>query len=319
MITFKLYGADGYTCQIPRIADGLRGIGHKVVYGDEKHDVIYNNNFRFDDIEEKHGDSSMFDKNGEPQKAFKIFNVLDIPPHVPDFPIETLKEQLSHADIVTCISEPVQQQLKDIGVDSHVIWNPIKDLCFDPTYKRDIKCLYVGRAADRNKRAWFLRKFVNQVVQVGSESLMDIFNGELGSNVYDGNGNIIGTQTDIDPNKGKYLGLVSDISLINLLNRSLVVALPTKFEGLGLPALEAMVCGALPLVCRDNPNSKLCPDFCIAEPNEDSVFEKWLDLINNFNKYQKIILEDYAQQSAFKFSKFSVAKNIADLYIKYKK
>ena len=41
MITFKLYGADGYTCQIPRISDGLRGIGHKVVYGDENHDVIY--------------------------------------------------------------------------------------------------------------------------------------------------------------------------------------------------------------------------------------------------------------------------------------
>ena len=113
---------------------------------------------------------------------------------------------------------------------------------------------------------------------------------------------------------GEHLGLVNDVSLNQLYNSSKIVALPSKFEGLGLPALEAMVCGAVPLVCRDNPNSKLCPDFCVAEPTVESVTQTFNALLNHFTHYQSIILDEWSSWAEFTFSKFSVAQNILDLY-----
>ena len=68
----------------------------------------------------------------------------------------------------------------------------------------------------------------------------------------------------------------------------------------------------------DNPNSKLCPEFCICEPTIESVTKKYQELLDNFPKYQKIILEHYSSQINHKFSKFSVSQNIINLYEKYK-
>ena len=61
-----------------------------------------------EDIDEEHGDSAISNS------GFKIFNVLDIPEHLEEHPVEKMREQLKQADIVTCISEPVQEQLKRI-------------------------------------------------------------------------------------------------------------------------------------------------------------------------------------------------------------
>ena len=155
--------------------------------------------------------------------------------------------------------------------------------------KREINCLYVGRSYDPNKRFDLLQNIEKYVVGPTGAS-----GGE------------------------NYLGLVNDISLNQLYNSTKIVALPSKFEGLGLPALEAMVCGAVPLVCSDNPNSNLCPEFCICEPTIESVTKKYQELSNNFSEYQKIILERYSNQINYKFSKFSVAKNIIELYKEYK-
>jgi len=289
MAKVKIYGAKEYWCQVPRIEQGFLGLGHEVVTGDD-YDFIYANNFDFSEEDLEHRDSALYYKNSSlPKKGFKMLNVLDIPPHIPNFPTDKLKDQLSMADVVTCISEPVKQQLKDIGIESHVIGNPIKDVFFDSQMKREINCLYVGRWNDPNKRFNLLENIEKYVV------------GPTG-----------------DSPSGKYLGLVNDISLNQLYNSAKIVALPSKFEGLGLPALEAMVCGAVPLVCKDNPNSSLCPDFCVAEPTVESVSQTYAYLLNHFTHYQSVILDEWSSWAENKFSKFSVAKNIIDLYEKYK-
>lgn len=278
----KVYGADFYWAQVARIKQGFISLKHSVNEGD--YDFVYSNNFDYSQIDEKHKDSPL------DNDLFKIFNVLDIPPHDLNFPLEKLKNQLDKCDVVTCISHAVQDQLLEIGVKSEVIFNPIKDVFFDPSVKRQINCLYVGRASDSNKRVNLLSNFENECVSVGPFH-----------------------------NFGQHQGLVSDVVLNQLYNSSKVVALPSKFEGLGLPALEAMVCGALPLVCNDNPNSKLCPDFCICDPDEQSVQNKYRELLNNFEDYQKIILKEYSNQIAFKFSKFKIAQNILDVYHSHEK
>ena len=289
MYKVKLYGAKEYWCQVPRIEQGFKGLGHEVVSGDN-YDFIYANNFDFGVKDSEHGDSAIYEgENYLPKSGFKILNVLDIPPHNPNFPIDKLKDQLSLANIVTCISEPVRQQLSDIGVESHNIWNPIKDVFYDPFVEKTIDCLYVGRANDPNKRFELLNNIEKIIV-----------------------GPIAGAKVE-----DNYLGLVNDVSLNQLYNAAKIVALPTKFEGLGLPALEAMVCGAIPLVCSDNPNSKLCPDFCIAEPNIESVTKTYNGLLNHFTHYQSVILDEWSSYIQHKFSKFSIAKNIINLYEEY--
>lgn len=287
MLKVKIYGAKEYWCQVPRIKEGFLGLGHEVVTSDDC-DFIYANNFDYSSADTEHGDSALYlGDSALPKKGFKIFNVLDIPPHIPDFPIDKLKSQLLLANIVTCISEPVKEQLKTIGVDAHVIWNPIKDVFYDSQMKREINCLYVGRANDPNKRFDLLQNIEKYVV------------GPTGAS------------------GGNYLGLVNDVSLNQLYNSTKIVALPSKFEGLGLPALEAMVCGAVPLVCSDNPNSKLCPDFCVAKPTVESVTQTYNTLLNNFTHYQSAILEGWSSWVQYKFSKFTVAQNIVNLYNKY--
>ena len=281
MLRIKVYGAKEYWCQVPRIKDGLIGVGHEVVTGDD-YDFVYANNFDYENIDLEHNDSAISNK------GFKIFNVLDIPPHISDFPVEKLKDQLSQANIVTCISEPVKEQLNDIGVDSHIVWNPIKDVFYDSQVKREINCLYVGRWNDPNKRFNLLDNIEKYVV------------GPTGKS-----------------SNGKYLGLVNDLSLNQLYNSTKIVALPSKFEGLGLPALEAMAAGAIPLVCSDNPNSKLCPDFCVADPTIESVTSTYNGLVNHFTHYKRVITEEWTPWVQHKFSKFSIAENIVELFQNY--
>jgi hypothetical protein len=287
MIRAKIYGDKCYWCQAPRIIQGLNGIGCSIVKNNEDiYDFIYCNNFQYDSVDTEFKNSAI------EQEGFKIFNVLDIPPHIPDFPLEKLRNQLTKADIITTISEVVKKQLKDIlDIESDVILNPIKDVfLFNYEYShRDIRCLYVGRGLDSNKRPFLLEEIYSDIISIGPC------------------GGI-----------GKYIGLVDDSILNNLYNRSLIVALPSKFEGLGLTALEAMVCGSIPLVCSDNPNSILCPDFCICEPNTKDIALKYKDLLLNFKKYQQKILEEYSFIIQKKYSKYSIAENIINSFKKRK-
>jgi hypothetical protein len=278
-MNIKVYGAKQYWCQVPRIMQGFAGLGHNVGPSD-KYDFVYANNFPYSSRDPDYQDCAL------DNDVFKIFNVLDIPTHISSFPIDQLKDELSHASVVTCISEPVKKQLHEIiGIDAYVIDNPIKDIFYDSSITKDINCLYVGRATDPVKRTHLLEPLFEEIISVGPF-------GGIGHN----------------------LGMVNDINLNQLYNRAKIVPLPSSFEGLGLTALEAMVCGAVPIVCSDNPNSELCPEFCICDPTKESISNKYQEILNNFEEYNKHIMLYCSNQIQHRFSKFQIAKNILNLY-----
>lgn len=76
-------------------------------------------------------------------------------------------------------------------------------------------------------------------------------------------------------------GYVSDDALLSLYRSSAVLACPSTEEGFGLPVLEAMAQGALPLVSRDPALAELVGDASLALPDDIGVWAdalaRWLD------------------------------------------
>jgi len=104
-IKVSILGADGYTCQIPRIKEGMELLDHTL--SEECPDLIYSN------------DSSGYEKalllKKKYPKAYLMLNFLDIPWHMPNIQKQTeslVKNYFLKADVITTISFKVK---KDIG------------------------------------------------------------------------------------------------------------------------------------------------------------------------------------------------------------
>lgn len=282
----KLYGAKAFWCQVPRIADGFRGLGHAVVKDGEEYDFIYANNPPYDIGDEEHKIPPL-DLPG-----FKIFNVLDVPVHDKNYNFDKLGEQLLKADLVTCMGELALSQLKEIyNINAVIIGQPVKDVFLDRTINKKLNGIFVGRARDSVKRFPLLRKINEEyeVVTVGNEQ----------------------------PIFGAYVGPKTDTELNLYYNSSKFVFSLTTIEG--LPALEGIICGAIPIVCSDNKISSFFPSFCIAEPSEESVYQTYKKINNNYDSYREFILEQYSFRIQKMFSKFQIARNIINSYRDCKK
>ena len=130
-IKVVIYGWDGFTCQIPRIKEGIKELGH--ILSDESPDLIYSNDPR--------GYEKALQLKRKYPKAYLILNFLDIPWHMPNIQKQTellVKNFFLKADVITAISFKVK---KDIGKfynkKVHVIYNPIKDVYFDENIKKN--------------------------------------------------------------------------------------------------------------------------------------------------------------------------------------
>ena len=86
--------------------------------------------------------------------------------------------------------------------------------------------------------------------------------------------------------------------------------LPSKAEGIGLPMIEAMICGSLPITCSDNETAKefLPPDF-ICDPDPQAIVNK-IDELNKEYKTKRELALDLGRKYKDKFNKISIAKNI---------
>jgi glycosyltransferase involved in cell wall biosynthesis len=270
--------------QISRIDQGLKALGCSFV--DESPDIVYSNNDMYDDI-------LHYAKN-QKNKPFIILNVLDLQIGNPKYNLTKVKEQLSQADAITCISKTVKNQINEVlGLDAEVIYNPVKDITHDPRVGKSIPFLYVGRANDARKRFSLIKETFKNHEEI-NQTLV-----------------ICGSE---NPNFGIYTGILSDEDLDLLYNSCKFLLLPSSFEGLGLPMIEAMLAGSIPIACSDNPTAiELCPKEFICDPNPKSFMAKLIEINKDYTEFQKISLE-YAEKYKVLMNKNTVAQSIIDIY-----
>ena len=285
-VKVAIYGWDGFTCQIPRIKEGMQSLGHTL--SDENPDMIYcNAPLEFH--------RALILKHKYP-KAFLILNILDIPWHFPNIEerIKVWKSFLDQADAVTAISLKVKKDLSQfLSKNINVIYNPVKDVYYDSSIKKDNMFLYVGRANDPIKR-----------IKLVYESLLKINDGLKSIK-------ICGSE---NPGFGSYLGVVSDKELNKLYNSTKYLYLPSKAEGIGLTMIEAMICGAIPITCSDNFTAKeFSPIDFICEPNSQSIVNKLTELNKDYKVKRELALK-FGKQYKIQFHKESIAKNIINIF-----
>ena len=286
-IKISIFGADGYTCQMPRIKEAMQSLGHTL--SEDSPEMIYSN------------DPTGYEKAMRLKKkfpsSFLIFNFLDVPWHMPNVDKQTkllVEHFLAKSDAVTAISYKVKKDLaKFLDKKIEVIYNPIKDVFYDKSIKKNNTFLYVGRANDPVKRTNLLKQAFSKTVN----GIIDI--------------KICGSE---DPGFGTYLNVVSDQELNKLYNSSKYLLLPSKAEGIGLTMIEAMICGSLPIACSDNKTAKeFLPKDFICEPNAQSILDKIEELNKEYDAKRKLALE-YGKKYKIQFDKMSIAKKILSVF-----
>ena len=286
-IKISIFGADGYTCQMPRIKEAMQKLGH--ILSEDSPEMIYSN-------DPTGYEKAMCLKKKFPS-SFLIFNFLDVPWHMPNVDKQTkllVEHFLAKSDAVTAISYKVKKDLsKFLDKKIEVIYNPIKDVFYDESIKKNNTFLYVGRANDPVKRTNLLKQAFSKTVN----GIIDI--------------KICGSE---DPGFGTYLNVVSDQELNKLYNSSKYLLLPSKAEGLGLTMIEAMICGSLPIACSDNETAKeFLPIDFICEPNSQSILDKIEELNKEYDVKRKLALK-YGKKYKIQFDKMSIAKKILDIF-----
>ena len=270
------------------IKEGFTKLGHEI--SDENPELIYANDPR--------GYKEAIQIKKKNEESPLIFNLLDIPWHMPNIQQQTkllVNQFLNQADFVSVISLKVKKDLSQfLNKKIYVIYNPIKDVYYDEDILKNNMFLFVGRANDPIKRFNLIR-----------DSISKIENGIRKIKV-------CGAE---NPNFGNYLGYVSDDELNNLYNSTQFLLLPSKAEGIGLPMIEAMICGALPITCNDNETAKefLPLDF-ICAPNPESILKCIKKLEQEYEIKRKLAFK-FGTEYKEKFNKTTIAKNILNIIV----
>lgn len=243
----RFFGGQG-----DRIEAGFRALGHEVVEHAHLADLVYS--------QDSHG-QVLRDKACEALKpgAKVILCCLDVPTHLlPHFDVNALAAELRQADAVVTISQFGQWQVRTYcGLNSTVVWNPIKPVTRSPEkrYEPFPRFLSAARRSDRNKRF---------NLAVAALQLLGYDRSELA---------LVGNEGGW----GDYMGVLRDEDLNIAYNSADFVICMGRIEGLCLGVLEAMAAGAVPLIARDLSTREellptaLFPEFAVVEPNPPSV------------------------------------------------
>ena len=278
-------GYKGPSGQVVRIEEGWLNIGGSICKLDETPDLVFAN-------DQNYYDEAISIKNKFPQTKL-ILNILDLPKkYYPNLNLNKIKEQLNHADIITTISQFSKNQIKEfLNLDASIIFNPIKDVSFK-NYDRDIDFLYIGRLWEENKR-FSLALEALSLLQIKKHQFF-----------------IAGPD---NPGHGlNYLGTVDDFTLDMLYNRAKFLICPTEYGVLGLPPIEAAICGCIPILCKDNEAVK---EFNLEkfafDPDPRKIAERIVELNNSQEAKESL---DIISKNLFNLlNKNQIARNIKEL------
>lgn len=221
------------TCQQDRIDKGLFSHGSIVAREGESVapvDLVYAN-------DSERWEAALTWRDTYSRSAKVVLNCLDLCEHCDQSTYNPYAQVplLRRADAVTSISHWTQSQLRRyMGLDSTVIYNPIKDVT-DAKRVAGVRpypyrVLLAGRLGDTSKRA---------PLAIQALILAGFTEAEVAT---------VGPQPI---GFGTHLGVVSDETLNDLYNSVECVLMTSHHEGLGLPGLEALAGGAIPIVCQD--------------------------------------------------------------------
>ena len=301
-------GAGGITSQIDRLKTAFVELGHALVEASHA-ELIYCND-----------PGTYSEKYRENNKgAIIVYNVLDYPPHIldpkkydlsmypaihhgwkRDFDVDKLTNQLKSADIITTICDHVTWQVKHFsGLEAKTIHNPIKPISNLNllNYQRirnrngeNYKYLAVGRLADPNKRSHLI------ITTLG-------ILGESSSK--------LATAGTEDIRYGDFYGELSDENLNLLFNSVEYLFLLSGFRSIGLPALEAISAGIVPIVANDCPTTAEFFGDIAVPPNAHGIAECIKS--EEWNTKARKFVNDHSEEYKQKFSPQQICKNILKL------
>jgi len=296
----KIYTADSARCewcQIQQIENGFIELGHEITENIYDADLIYQNNPWFDNI--------ISSKKSGNIKGKIIFNILDLATNVgPNaFDINRAKNQFQFADAITCISDTVKIDCENrLGISPSVIYNPIQSVSKTGVKKYRHQFLLVGRVADPNKRISLAIQALNAlgidqkyVVVTGSEMI----------------------------GYGDYAGVTKISDLNDLYNSVEYVMVPTRHAYLGLPIIEAIACGKIPIICNDLDildeffPADTFPEYRSISPTPDGLAKFIYSLESNQESksiFKNKLWFHYKSFLEEKFSSKDVARRILDIY-----
>ena len=105
---------------------------------------------------------------------------------------------------------------------------------------------FVGGIAPHKNLSRLISGYAQALSKGGMDDVHLVFVGDPEGAGFHSNYHELLAQIDADPRLGRrvhFTGFVSDEDLVALYSESLATALPSLFEGFGLPAVEAMACG----------------------------------------------------------------------------
>ena len=272
------------------IKEGFKKLGHEI--SNVNPDIVFSN-------DPTGYQDAIFLKDRYPN-SYLILNVLDIPWHFPNIEKQfqvLIKRFFNKTNSITTISYKVKKDLKNffekrIGDEIKVIYNPTKEVYFDEKIQKDNLFLYVGRANDPIKRFNLVRDTL-QKIKDGTKNLK-----------------VCGTE---NPGFGNYLGYVSDEELNKIYNSTKYVFLTSKAEGIGLPMIEAMICGSIPITCSDNETAKeFMPTDFICDPNVQSIVTH-IEKLNKVYEIKRKLAIKLGKKYKEQFNKSNVAMNILNV------
>jgi len=218
----------------------------------------------------------------------------------------------SLSEKIICISSSTSKDVHtylNIKNDKIEIIYPIYR-SFKPKRPKENKKFVIGYlgALDKRKRVDLLIELAEKIEKAKiSDLAIEIW----------GRGNLYEELKEKSKNFGNIVslrGFASEKELEKTYNSFDFFVFPSKYEGFGLPVIEAMMCGKPSFILDDGYFPKEVKDGCIVCRNTNEIFKKITELMKNRKAYGK-----FSEKSLQYSKKFTPQNNFKKLINIYKK